>query len=60
MNLPFSNTKFGLKLKRVVEIYKTSQNNKTVRYYKIKDDIKARYDIEDKELELNEYNVEYI
>jgi hypothetical protein len=42
--LPFRNKKFGLKLKRVVDIHKTTQNNKTVRYDKIKNDIKARYD----------------
>jgi hypothetical protein len=32
-SMPFSNTKFGLKLKSVVDIHKTTQNNKTVRYY---------------------------
>jgi hypothetical protein len=58
--LPFSDTKFGLKLKSVVDIHKTSQNDKTIRYYKIKDDIKARYDFEDKESELNDDDVEYI
>jgi hypothetical protein len=41
-NLTFSNTTFGLKLKNVVDIHNTSQNNKTIRYYKIKDDVKTR------------------
>jgi hypothetical protein len=45
-------------LKSVVEIHKTSQNNKTIRYYKIKDEVKARYEIEDKEYELNDDEVE--
>jgi hypothetical protein len=39
--LPFSNTKFGWKLKSVVDIHKTTQNNKTVRYYMIKNDVKT-------------------
>jgi hypothetical protein len=50
--LPFRKTKFGLKLKSVVDVHKTTQNNKTVKYYKIKDEVKARYEIE--EYELNE------
>jgi hypothetical protein len=47
--MPFINTKFGLKLKSLVDANKTSKNNKTVRYYLIIDDIKARYDISNKE-----------
>jgi hypothetical protein len=50
--IPFGNIKFGLKLKSVVNFHKTSKYYKTVRYYRIKDEVKARYDIE--ELELNE------
>jgi hypothetical protein len=38
--LPFSNTKFGLKLKSVVNIHQTTKDGKTVRYYLIKDDVK--------------------
>jgi hypothetical protein len=49
--LQFSNTKFGLKLKSVVDVHKTSQNNKTIRYYSIKNDIKGKYGIDEKELE---------
>jgi hypothetical protein len=55
--MPFSKTKFGLKLKNVVDIHKTTKNNETVRYYKIKDDVKARYDIEDKMEELDDNDV---
>jgi hypothetical protein len=56
--MPFSNTKFGLTLKSLVDIHKTSQNNKTARYYLIKKDVKERYEIE--ESELNDEVVEYI
>jgi hypothetical protein len=31
--MPFSNIKFGLKLKSVVDVYKTTKDYKTVRYY---------------------------
>jgi hypothetical protein len=44
--LPFSKTKFGLKLKNVVNCYQTTKDSKTVRYYLIKDDVKAGYEIE--------------
>jgi hypothetical protein len=50
--MSFSNTKFGFKLKSVVDSHKTTKDYKTIRYSKIKDDFKAKYDIE--ELELNE------
>jgi hypothetical protein len=55
--LPFTNTKFGLKLKSVLDIHKTSQNNKRIRYYKIKNDKKARCesDYEIKESDEVEY-----
>jgi hypothetical protein len=49
--MPFSNTKFGLKLKSVVDVHKTSKDNKTIRYYMTKDDIKAIYEIENEELD---------
>ena len=49
--MPFSNTKFGLKLKRIVDVHKTTKDYKTVRYYKIKDDVKAKYEIENNELD---------
>jgi hypothetical protein len=48
--MPFSTTKFGLKLKSVVYIHKTTQNNNTVRYYMIKDYVKTRYNTEDEEM----------
>jgi hypothetical protein len=48
--MPFSYTKFGLKLKDVVDVHKTTKNYKTIRYYMIKDEVKAKYDIEDYEL----------
>ena len=51
--MPFSNTKFGLKLKDVVDVHKTTKDYKTVRYYKIKDDVKARYDIEELVMEID-------
>jgi hypothetical protein len=51
--MPFSNTKFGLKLTDIVNSYKTTKDYKTVRYYKIKDDVKAKYDIENDMLELD-------
>jgi hypothetical protein len=38
-------------LKSKVDVHKTSKDNKTVRYYLIKDDAKVRYEIEDKDLE---------
>jgi hypothetical protein len=41
--MPFIKYKFGLKLKNLVDIHKTSQNNKTMRYYQIKDDIKGAF-----------------
>jgi hypothetical protein len=44
--MPFSNIKFGLKLKSVVDVHKTSKYYKTVRYYQIKNDVKSRYEIE--------------
>jgi hypothetical protein len=50
--MPFSNIKFGLKLKDIVDVHKTTKDYKTVRYYKIKDDVKVKYDIEDKISEL--------
>ena len=50
--MPFSGTKFGLKLKSVVDIHKTSKDYKTVRYQKIKDDVKVKYDIENEISEL--------
>jgi hypothetical protein len=51
--MPFSNTKFGLKLKDVVDVYKTTKDYRTVRYYKIKDEIKAKYDIEELAMEID-------
>jgi hypothetical protein len=48
--MPFINIKFVLKLKSVVDVHKTTQNNKTVMYYRIKEDIKKRYEIEEYEL----------
>jgi hypothetical protein len=56
--IPFSNTKFGLKLKNVVDVYKTTKDHKTIRNYMIKDDVKAKYDIENDMLELNDDEVE--
>jgi hypothetical protein len=44
--IPFSNTKFGLKLKNVVDCFQTTKDYKTVRYYQIKEDVKSRYEIE--------------
>jgi hypothetical protein len=58
--IPYSNIKFGLKLKSVVDVHKTSKYYKTVRYYMIKDDVKAKYDIENDMLELNDDEVESI
>jgi hypothetical protein len=52
--LPFSNIKFGLKLKSVVDVHQTTKDYKTVRYYKIKDDVKAKYEIENEMLELDD------
>jgi hypothetical protein len=49
---PFSNTKFGVKLKNILDVHKTTMDYKTIRYSRIKHDVKARYDIE--ELELND------
>jgi hypothetical protein len=49
--MPFSNTKFGLKLKSVVYSYQTTKDGKTVRYYLIKDEVKARYKSENMELD---------
>jgi hypothetical protein len=43
--MPFSNTKFGLKLKDVGDFHQTTKDYKTVRYYQIKDDVKARYEL---------------
>jgi hypothetical protein len=43
--LPFSNVKFGLKLKNVVDVHKTTKDYKTIRYYMKKDDVKAKYDM---------------
>jgi hypothetical protein len=53
-DLPLSNTKFGLILKSVVDIHKISQNNKMIRYYQIKDDVQAKYDIENESIELDD------
>jgi hypothetical protein len=50
--LPFINTKFGLKLKSVVDIHKTTQNNKTVRYYMTKNDVKTRYNIDEEMIDI--------
>jgi phage gp16-like protein len=50
----FSNTKFGLKLKDVVDVYKTTKDYKTVRYYQIKNEVKTKYEIEDDVLELDD------
>jgi hypothetical protein len=58
--MSFSNTKFGLKLKSVVDVHKTTQNNKTVRDYRIKDDVKERYESEDKELDKEFEDIECI
>jgi CRISPR/Cas system type I-B associated protein Csh2 (Cas7 group RAMP superfamily) len=58
--MPFSNTKFGLKLKNVVICFKTTKDYKTVRYYQIKEDVKSRYEIENDMLELNDNEVECI
>jgi hypothetical protein len=55
-NLPNSNLKFRLKVKSIIDVHKTSQTNKTVRYYQNKDDVKAKCNIEDKKLD----DVEYI
>jgi hypothetical protein len=52
--LPFSNTKFGLKLKSVVDVHQTTKDKKTVRYYLINDDVKARYEVEKEVLEFND------
>jgi hypothetical protein len=49
--MPYSNIKFGLKLKSVVDVHKTRKDHKTIRYYMIKDDVKAKYDIENNVLE---------
>jgi hypothetical protein len=61
--LPFSNTKFGLKLKSVVDCFQTTKDYKTVRYYQIKDDVKAKYEmneIKNAMLELNEFEMNEI
>jgi hypothetical protein len=55
--LPFSNTKFGLKLKSVVDVHQTTKDYKTVRYYLIKEDIKAKYEIENYVLELDDEDI---
>jgi hypothetical protein len=34
-------------LKNVVDVHKTTQNNKTLGYYQIKEDVKAKYEIEE-------------
>jgi hypothetical protein len=47
--MPFCKTKFGLKLKSVVDTHQTTKDYKTVRFYLIKYDAKARYE--------SEYNV---
>jgi hypothetical protein len=51
--MPFSNTKFGLKLKDVVDVHKTTKDYRTVRYSKIKDEVKAKYDIEELAMEID-------
>jgi hypothetical protein len=51
--MPFSNTKFGLKLKDVVDVYKTTKDYRTVRYYKIKEEVKAKYYIEELAMEID-------
>jgi hypothetical protein len=43
-------------LTSVVDVHKTSKDYKTVRYYQIKDDVKAIYESE--ELELNEVEIQ--
>jgi hypothetical protein len=55
--MPFSNTKFGLILKSVVDVHKTSKDYKTVRYYMIKEDVKAKYEIENEVLELDDEDI---
>jgi hypothetical protein len=50
--LTFSNTKFVLKLKSVIDVHKTTKDSKKVRYFQFKDDIKAILEIE--ELGLND------
>jgi hypothetical protein len=56
--LPYSNIKFGLKLKSLVDVHKTTKDYKTIRYYKVKDNVKAKYDIENDMLELDDDKVE--
>jgi hypothetical protein len=56
--MPFSNTKFGLKLKDVVDVHKTTKDYKTVRYYKIKDELHATYEIEESVVELDSVEIE--
>jgi hypothetical protein len=41
-------------LKNVVDVHQTTKDYKTVRYYMIKDDVKAKYEIENDVLELND------
>jgi hypothetical protein len=41
-------------MKSVVDIHKTSKDYKTVRYYKIKEEVKTRYENEDMELDSDE------
>jgi hypothetical protein len=52
--LPFSNTKFGLKMKSVVDVHKTTKDYKTIRSDQIKDDVKTKYHIEELELDEDE------
>jgi hypothetical protein len=56
--MPYSNIKFGLKLKSVVDVHKTTKDYKTLRYNKIKDDVKAKYGIENDMLKLDDDIVE--
>jgi hypothetical protein len=42
--MPFSNRMFTLRMKSVINIFKSSKNKKTFRYYLIKDEIKKRYE----------------
>jgi hypothetical protein len=41
-------------LKSVGDVHQTTKDYKTVRYYMIKDDVKAKYEIENMEKELDE------
>jgi hypothetical protein len=53
--MAFNNTKFGLKLKSVVDVHKTSKDYKTARYYQIKDNVKVTYESEELDSEEIEF-----